>query len=94
MDDALRGPAELFQLMREGGHRTELGEIKVTNTETYLKYVFQKLQVPVVQERRPALFPITDGRCEDGKSFCVVIPRKDCRPANVKVRQCVNSYMS
>eukprot|EP00193_Tetraselmis_chui_P013302 CAMPEP_0177784874 /NCGR_PEP_ID=MMETSP0491_2-20121128/19967_1 /TAXON_ID=63592 /ORGANISM="Tetraselmis chuii, Strain PLY429" /LENGTH=291 /DNA_ID=CAMNT_0019305737 /DNA_START=224 /DNA_END=1096 /DNA_ORIENTATION=+ len=50
MDDALRGPAELFHLMREGSSRTENGEIKVTNTETYLKYVFQKLQVPVVQE--------------------------------------------
>mmetsp|Transcript_1997 Transcript_1997/g.3483 ORF Transcript_1997/g.3483 Transcript_1997/m.3483 type:complete len:388 (-) Transcript_1997:190-1353(-) len=94
MDDALSGPAELFYLMRKGHNRTDVGEGKVSNPETYLKRVFQKLHVPVAKEWKPELFPITDGRCEDGESFCVVIGKKDCRPANVSVTECTDRYIN
>jgi len=92
MEEALSGPADLFHLMRKGGNRTEVGEVRVSNPETYLKYVFRKLEVPLFNEWRPELFPVTDGRCEDGESFCMVVRRKDCRPPNSPVRECADTY--
>eukprot|EP00873_Tetraselmis_striata_P018740 jgi/Tetstr1/439004/TSEL_027496.t1 len=55
--------------------------LRVTNSETYLKYVPDMLGVPVVAQEDPALMPVTDGRCESGDTFCFMVRLKDfCRP--------------
>eukprot|EP00873_Tetraselmis_striata_P007643 jgi/Tetstr1/427907/TSEL_017983.t1 len=59
MDSALRGPADHFQSSNQGDWR----RLRVTNSETYLKYVLDMLGVPVVAQEDPAMMPVTDGRC-------------------------------
>lgn len=94
MDAALSSPADEFHLVAKGATRTERNDgIKIFNPETYLKYLMTKLKVPVYEEMDPALFPVTDGRCEDGKSFCVVPTQKDCRPRQTGFARCTFSYL-
>mmetsp|Transcript_38686 Transcript_38686/g.98931 ORF Transcript_38686/g.98931 Transcript_38686/m.98931 type:complete len:333 (-) Transcript_38686:12-1010(-) len=88
MDSALSGPADEFHLIQKKEER-----LGIRNSETYLKFVMDKYHVPVYQQGRASDFPITDGRCEDGKSFCVVESKKDCRPRDMDdVKQCQQSY--
>mmetsp|Transcript_23324 Transcript_23324/g.58543 ORF Transcript_23324/g.58543 Transcript_23324/m.58543 type:complete len:350 (+) Transcript_23324:255-1304(+) len=93
MGSALRGPADHFQSSSARGR----GWREVRNTETYLKYVLDMLDVPVVAQEDPALMPVTDGRCESGDTFCFVNNSKDCRPqpvSGVKYQECKLSYLS
>lgn len=94
MNAALSGPADEFFLIPKGENRTAPKEpMKVNNPETYLKYVMGKLKVPVRRVRNPDDFPITDGRCEKGKLFCVVHHAKDCRPrSSVDIPDCKEDY--
>ena len=87
MDSALSGMADEFLLIPTNSSRRG-----ISNPETFLKHVLSRRGVPVVQETEAALFPVTDGRCENGRSFCVVRMRKDCRPAGVSVNVCTQSY--
>mmetsp|Transcript_35713 Transcript_35713/g.91168 ORF Transcript_35713/g.91168 Transcript_35713/m.91168 type:complete len:359 (+) Transcript_35713:57-1133(+) len=94
MNAALSGPADEFFLIPKGENRTAPKEpMKVNNPETYLKYVMGKLKVPVRRVRNPDDFPITDGRCEKGKLFCLVHHAKDCRPrSSVDIPDCKEDY--
>jgi len=87
MDGALNGPADEFYMIQKDEKR-----LSISNPETYIKYVMGKLKVPVYEQGRADDFPITDGRCEDGESFCVVDNRKDCRPKGVDMNQCKLKY--
>lgn len=78
MDSALGGMADEFYLIPHNHTRPAT----LNNPEMYVKDVLDRLGVPVWAEEDPALFPITDGRCEDSRSFCVVKQFKDCRPEN------------
>uniref|UniRef100_A0A7S1SQN8 Uncharacterized protein n=1 Tax=Tetraselmis chuii TaxID=63592 RepID=A0A7S1SQN8_9CHLO len=94
MDATLSSPADEFHHVAKGATRTERNDgIKIFNSETYLKYQMTKLKVPVYEETDPALFPVTDGRCEDGTSFCVVQVPKDCRPRHTGFAKCAFSYL-
>ncbi len=88
MDKALRSMADDFYLTSSNTTWN-----KAHNPEQYVKLAFERHGVPVYLERRPALFPVTDGRCEDGQSFCAVQMAKDCRPQASKVKVCTEKYM-
>lgn len=78
LNSAMRGPADEFFLVERNTRR------EVKNPEEYLKHVMDKRGVPVRREQYPSHFPLVDGRCEDGRRFCVVANRKDCRPTGLK----------
>eukprot|EP00873_Tetraselmis_striata_P007640 jgi/Tetstr1/427904/TSEL_017980.t1 len=75
MDSALRGPADHFPFSNQGDWR----RLRVTNSETYLKYVPDMLGVPVFAQEDPALMPVTSGRCESSDTFCLMVRLKDFR---------------
>ena len=90
MDNALGGMADQFYLILKNDTRP----MTLTNPEGYVKLVLDKLQVPYHPEKNPRLFPIADGRCEGGESFCVVQQYKDCRPMthSWQINECQASY--
>ena len=93
MDKALRSPADQFYLWV--ANQTQPKRIK--NTEMYVKRILDTMNVPQYVEEWPRAFPITDARCEDGKSFCVVAQQKDCRPQELltrfgQVKECKADY--
>ena len=89
MDAALSGMAEEFYLVNVN----ETWPMSIENSETYMKMILEKMEVPIFVEQDPQNFPITEGRCEDGGSFCVVDQSKDCLPqkSSFPVEGCQNS---
>ena len=90
MDAALSTMAEEFFLVSNN----ETWPRSISNPERYIKTMLETMEVPIFAEPDPQNFPITDGRCEDGKSFCVVKQGKDCRPKNTSfpVDECKQLY--
>eukprot|EP00191_Tetraselmis_sp_GSL018_P017701 CAMPEP_0177578320 /NCGR_PEP_ID=MMETSP0419_2-20121207/281_1 /TAXON_ID=582737 /ORGANISM="Tetraselmis sp., Strain GSL018" /LENGTH=91 /DNA_ID=CAMNT_0019066747 /DNA_START=775 /DNA_END=1050 /DNA_ORIENTATION=+ len=86
MDASLCGMADDFFLTVNHQKR------RVSNPEQYAKLVLQSRGVPVHREPTPQNFPIADGRCESGDSFCVVKNLKDCHPADSPVPECNRTY--
>lgn len=92
---ALYGPTDEFYLVQKSGIPRQGHPFKIQNPESYIKFAFHKQGVPVHMEPEPEHYPVTDARCEDGETFCVVPYRKDCYPVSVKgILKCRYAYFN